>query len=140
MPKIFRVGKEVFERADNLLKIAVLWLFAQLCPTLCDPMDCNTPGFSIHENSPGKNTGVGCDAFLQGIFPTQGSNQGLPHCKQIFYWLSHQGSSGILEWVVYPFSRESPRPRNSSRSPTRVSCISGKFLPAELQGKLLAED
>ena len=40
----------------------------------------------------GKNTGVGCPALLQRIFPTQGSNSGLPHCRQILYLLSHQGS------------------------------------------------
>ena len=58
-----------------------------------DPMDCNPPGTSVHGDSPGKNTGVGCHALLQGIFPTQGSNPGLTHCKQILYRLSHQGSS-----------------------------------------------
>ena len=42
-------------------------------------------------NSPGKNTGVDCCALLQGIFLTQGLNSGLPHCRQIFYHLSHQG-------------------------------------------------
>ena len=42
--------------------------------------------------SPDKNTGVGCHALLQGIFPTQGLNPGLPHCRQICYHLSHQGS------------------------------------------------
>ena len=41
-------------------------------------------------NSPGKNTGVGCHFLLQGIFPTQGSNPGLPHCKQILYCLSRR--------------------------------------------------
>ena len=41
---------------------------------------------------PGKNTGVGCHFLLQGIFPTQGSNPGLPHCRQTFYCLSNQGS------------------------------------------------
>ena len=41
---------------------------------LCDPMDCSPLGFSVHEDSPGKNTGVGCYALLQGIFLTQGSN------------------------------------------------------------------
>ena len=46
----------------------------QLCLTLCDPMDCIPAGSSVHEDSPGKNTGVGCHALLQGIFPTQGSN------------------------------------------------------------------
>ena len=48
----------------------MLCLVAQLCPTVCDPMDCNPPGSSVHENSPGKNTGVGCHALLQGIFLT----------------------------------------------------------------------
>ena len=43
-------------------------------------------------NSPGKNTGVGIHSLLQGIFLTQGSNTGLPHCRQILYHLSHQGS------------------------------------------------
>ena len=51
---------------------AVLCLFAQLCLTLCNPMDCSPPGSSVHGDSPGKNTGVGCHALLQGIFPTQG--------------------------------------------------------------------
>ena len=42
-------------------------------------------------DSPGKSTGVGCHYLLQGIFPTQGSNPGLPHCRQMLYRLSHQG-------------------------------------------------
>ena len=45
---------------------------------------------------------------LQGIFPTQGSNPGLPHCGQILYQLSHKGSPRILEWVAYPFSSSDP--------------------------------
>ena len=56
------------------------------------PMDCSPSGSSVHRDSPGKNTGVGCHALLQGIFPTQGSNPGLLHCRQIRYRLSHQGS------------------------------------------------
>ena len=52
---------------------AVLCLVPQSCPTLCNPMDCFLPDSSVHEVSPGKNTGVGCLALLQGIFPTQGS-------------------------------------------------------------------
>ena len=43
-------------------------------------------------NSPGQNTGVDCHFLLQGIFPTQGSNPGLLHCRQILYQLSHKGS------------------------------------------------
>ena len=66
---------------------------------------------------------LGCYVLLQGIFPTQGSNPGLPHCRQILYHLSHQGSPRILEWVAYPFSRGS----SQSRDQTRVSCIAGRF-------------
>ena len=51
------------------LPLIVLCLVAQSCPTLCDPL----PGSSVHGDSPGKNTRVGCHALLQGIFPTQGS-------------------------------------------------------------------
>ena len=43
-------------------------------------------------NSPGQNTGVGSCSLLQGIFPTQGSYPGLPHCRRILYQLSHEGS------------------------------------------------
>ena len=60
----------------------------------------------------GQNTGVGSLSLLQGIFPTQGSNPGLPHCRQILYQLSHKGSPRILEWVAYPFSSRSSQPRN----------------------------
>ena len=74
-------------------------------------------------NSPDQNTGEGRLSFLQGIFPTQGSNPGLPHCRQIPYQLSHKGSPRILEWVTYPFSSLFSWPRNQ----TRVSCIAGRF-------------
>ena len=61
-------------------------LVAKLCPSR-DPMDCSPPD----SYSPGKNTGVGCHFLLKGIFPTQGSNLGLLHCRQILYQLSYQG-------------------------------------------------
>ena len=69
-----------------------LFLVTQLCATLWDAMDCGPPGSSVHGHSPSKNNGAGCHALLQGIFPTQGSNPGLPHCRRILYRLSHQGS------------------------------------------------
>ena len=47
-------------------------------------------------NSPGQNSGVGSLRRLQGIFPTQGMNPGLPHCRQILYQLSHRGSPTLL--------------------------------------------
>ena len=46
----------------------------QLCLNLCNSLDCSLAGSSVHGDSPGKNTGVGCHALLQGIFPTQGTN------------------------------------------------------------------
>ena len=58
-------------------------------------MDCSPPGASVHGHSPGKNTGVGCHALLQGIFPTQGSNSGLHHCSRVLYHLSHCRSQFI---------------------------------------------
>ena len=72
--------------------VCLLCLVAQSCPTLCNPMDYSLPGSSVLGDSLSKNTGVGCHALLQGIFPTQGSNPGLPHCRPILYHLSHQGS------------------------------------------------
>ena len=50
---------------------------------------------------PGKNTRVGCHFLLQGIFPTQGLNPSLPHCKQILYYLSHHGSKYILDFLTF---------------------------------------
>ena len=66
-------------------------LVSQSCPTLWDPMNRSPARLPCPWNSPGKNTGVGCHSLLQGIFPTQGSNLGLPHCRWILYHQSHQG-------------------------------------------------
>ena len=85
-------------------------------------MDCSPPGFSVHGDSPGKNTGMGCHVLLQGIFQSQGLNPGLLHCRWILYCLSHQGSPGLLEWAAYPFSRVSSNPGIEL-----VSCIAGGF-------------
>ena len=86
-------------------------------------MDCSPPVISVHEDSPGKNTGVGCHALLQGIFLSQRSNPGLSHCRQILYYLSHQESPRILEWVAMPSSRGSSWPRDW----IQVSRITGRF-------------
>ena len=70
-----------------------IWLFA-------------TPWAVAHQaplstgDSPGKNTGVGCHALLQRIFPTQGSKPGLLHCRWILYCLSHQGLCYRM-WLFY---------------------------------------
>ena len=83
------------------------------------------------EVSSSKNAGVRCHALLQGIFPIQGLNPALPHCRQILYCLSHQRSPRKLEWVAYPFFKGSSRPRNR----TGVSCIARGFFSAELPGQ-----
>ena len=59
---------------------------------LCDTMDCSSPGSSIHVIFQAGIFGVGCHFRLQGIFLTQGSNSGIPYCRQTLYHLSHQGS------------------------------------------------
>ena len=73
-------------------------------------MDCSLPDSSVHGDSPGKNTGVGCYALLQGIFPIQGLKPGLLQGRGITYHLSHQGRSkfkGGQLWkslrVCHPF-------------------------------------
>ena len=68
-------------------------------------MDCSLLGSSVHGDSSGKNIGVGRHALLQGIFPTQRSNPGLLHCRQILYQLSYQGSSYTY---MYPFTPKLP--------------------------------
>ena len=85
-------------------------------------------------NSPGQNTWVVPFPFSRGIFPTQGLNAGLLHCRRILYQLSHKGSPRTLNWVasLSLFSCRSSRPRNW----TQVSCIAGEFFPTELSGKL----
>ena len=83
---------------------------------LYSPGDLSNPGikpksptlqailYQLSQQGKPKNTGVGSLSLLQQIFPTQELNQGLLHCRQILYQLSHKGSPRILEWVAYPFS------------------------------------
>ena len=69
--------------------ICTVCLVAQLCPTLCDHMDCSSPGSSVQGFSPGKNTEGGWHALLQRIFPNEELNSAFLHCKLILYGLSH---------------------------------------------------
>ena len=82
-------------------------------------------------NSPGQNTGVGSLSLLQGIFPTQRSNPGFPHYRQILYQLSHKGSPRILEWVPYSFSSGSSQPGIEPGSPA----LQADSLRTELSGE-----
>ena len=90
--------------------LSCVWLF--VTPWTIQSMESSRP-----------DTGMGSLSLLQGIFPSQGSNPGLLHCRWILYQLSHQRSPRRLEWVAYPFFRGSSLPRNQ----TRVSCIAGGF-------------
>ena len=72
-------------------------LVAKSCPTLVTPQTVarQTP---LAWDSPGKNTGVGCHFLLQGIFPTQESNPGLLHCRQILYRLISELRVTLKVW------------------------------------------
>ena len=66
------------------------------CVRLFAPKDCRPPGSSVHGDSPGKNTGVGCHVLLQGIFPTQESNQVFQIAGQLFtYWATREA-----QWYI----------------------------------------
>ena len=77
------------------------------CSVMSDSLQSHGP--YSPQNSPGQNTAVGSLFLLQGIFPSQGSNPGLPHCRQILYQLSHKGSPSLScvysqclrAWVFY---------------------------------------
>ena len=76
-----------------LLLLLLLLLSRFSCVRLCDPIDGSPPGSSVHS---GENTVVGCHSLLCGVFPTQGLNLVLLHCRQILYYLSHQGSPYLI--------------------------------------------
>ena len=72
-------------QGSPLIGSCISFVYVCMCALLgvCDPMGCSLPGSSVHGDSPGKNTGMGCHALLQGIFPTQGSN---PHLLCLLNW------------------------------------------------------
>ena len=78
-------------------------------------------------NSPGQNTGVGSLSFLQGIFPTQGLNPGLPHCRRNLYQLSHQGSHLCFVCPSKLWGRKAPS-RWSAPPPSLRNTLGSGFL------------
>ena len=104
-------GKSICKRVDTSMCVYishthththtynVLCLVAQSYLTFCGPIDCRPPGSSVYEDSPGKSTGMGCHALLQGIFPPQGSNRGFPHHRCILYHLHYQESLYIYIYI-----------------------------------------
>ena len=111
------------ERRDLIVQIYLVGFCERKWKALSHVRLFATPWTIQSCTSPGQNTGVGSLSLLQGIFPTQGLNSGLLHCRQILHQPSHQGSPRVLEWVAYPFSSRSSWPRNQAG----VSCIAGRF-------------
>ena len=94
-----------------------------------------TPRTVAHQAPPfstqGKSTGVGCHFLLQGIFPTQGSNPGLPHCRQMLYCWSHQESPKIERNESCSFMLDSLQPHVLYRFPSQNTGVGSLSL---LQG------
>ena len=85
------------KRKTDTLVLKVKVLVAQLCPTLCEAIDCSPARLLSPWDSPGKNTGVGCHFLPWGNFLTQGSNSCLLHYGQMLCCLSQQGSPLVLK-------------------------------------------
>ena len=98
--------------------------------TFCNPMDCSPPGSSVHGDSPGWNTDVGCHVLLQEIFPTQWSNLCFLHCRHILYHLTPQGKPKNTGLDSLSLLQGSSLLRNQ----TAVSWIAGRFFTSYLGG------
>ena len=133
------------DKSSSVLKAAQFASFLTLCPSgqhglgsevclhfmvIWVPNSLQPHGLYSPWNSPGQNTGVGRLSLLQGIFPTWGSNPGLPYCRWILYQLSRKGSLRILDWVAYLFSSGSSNPGIEMRFPA----LQADSLPTELSG------
>ena len=102
--------------------------FAQSCPTL-RPHGLQPAGLLHSRDFRGKITGAGCHFLLQGIFPTQGSNPGLPYCRQTLYHLSHQESCSCIfspfctGWVLWgPKLKDKGPPSSREEKDRCTSC------------------
>ena len=95
--------------------------------TRCDAMDCSLPASSLQGDSPGKNTGVGCQALLEGIFSTQGLNPGKPHSRQILYQLGYQGGPTNLIKTLKVIHIK----RNLFKNISKTDCDASVFITHE---------
>ena len=119
---------------------AVIYINCESCSVMSDSL----PPHGLYNpwSSPGQNTGVGSPSLLQGIFPTQGSNPGLLHCRQILYYLSHEGSPSYISYMnvkllscvwlfAIPFAYHARLSMEFSGKSARVGChflLQGIFL------------
>ena len=86
------------------MAIIVLVLSHSVVSTLCDPMDYSPPGSSVHGILQARILEWVAQSSSRGIFPIQGLNTSLPHCRQILYQLSYQGSPCDLLLSFYMFN------------------------------------
>ena len=85
------------------MKILRLILVKNCCRKCCSVLSDSLQPHGLYNpwNSLGQNAGVGSLSLLQGIFPTQGSNPGLLHCRQVLYQLSYQGSPLLIRPLIF---------------------------------------
>ena len=102
---------------------------------LCDPVHGILQARILEWVSFSLLQGIFSISFSRGIFPIQGLNSGLLHCRQILYQLSHQWSPKILEWVPYHFSSGSPNPGIDPGIKLGFPALQANSLPAELPRK-----
>ena len=90
-------SESAVQQSELAMEVFVTWS----CPTLCDPMDCSPSGSFVHGILQARIRERVAIPFFRGIFPTQGSNLSLLQCRQILYYLSHQGSPRINYTYTY---------------------------------------
>ena len=113
-------------------------LVVQLYPTLCNPMDCSPPGSSAHGILQARVLEWSASFLLQGIFPTQGLNLDLPHCRQTLFPLSHQGCSKGLDSLWEDPDSDWPHPFRSAAQtplPTGASDLDPRFSILPFKGE-----
>ena len=112
----------------------MLCLVTQSCPNLCDPMGCSPPGFSVHGDFPGKNTGVGSHGLLQGNFPNPGIKPRSFTLQADFLPAEAPGKPKNIGVGSLSLLQRSSQPGNQ----TRVSpALQVDSLPSELPGKCI---
>ena len=118
------INLDRFCQEKNIMQRSVIWKMVTIVMVKWKSLNCVR--LFATRNSPGQNTAGGNCSLLLRIFPTQGSNPGLPHRRWILYQLSHKGSLRILEWVAYPSSSRSSWPRNPTQLYSLSTELSGK--------------
>ena len=137
----FFTTSTTWEAPQSTMSCVVLFLVTQSYPTLCNPMDCSQPGFSVRGDSPGNNTWVGCHALLQGDLPNPWIERSSPTLQGGLFtiWATREAqehSSSILN-TQYSSSLSLLQRNFLTRNQTMVPALQVDSLPAELPGKPL---